>query len=270
MVSLPKDHRIIVMNENLKTNLRPPHEITISEAITYIFTGLKLALSKECRLYIIIPLIVNVLFMSTCSYLLFTNIKALIFSLFEGLPDFLSFVAYVLSYLLGLMIIFVCGYFFSTVATIIASPFYGLLADKVEALINGTHGDDMGVVDLLKDIPRILAREFKKQLFFLPLALICLVISIIPVINVFSPIAWFLLTAWMGALQYTDYAYDNHKISFTLMMNDLKTHTIPTFTIGATVAFLLGIPVLNILIPPAAVCAGTKYYVEMQKVNSLK
>lgn len=70
------------------------------------------------------------------------------FSLFEGLPEFLSFVAYVLSYLLGIMIIFVCGYFFSTVATIIASPFYGLLADKVEALINGTHGDDMGVVDL--------------------------------------------------------------------------------------------------------------------------
>lgn len=104
--------------------------------------------------------------MSTCSYLLFTNIKALIFSLFEGLPDFLSFVAYVLSYLLGLMIIFVCGYFFSTVATIIASPFYGLLADKVEALINGTHGDDMGVVDLLKDIPRILAREFKSSCSF--------------------------------------------------------------------------------------------------------
>ena len=47
MVSLQKEHRIIVMNENLKTNLRPPHEITISEAITYIFTGLKLALSKE-------------------------------------------------------------------------------------------------------------------------------------------------------------------------------------------------------------------------------
>ena len=114
------------MNENLKTNLRTHHEITFSEAITYIFTGLKLALSKECRLYIIIPLIVNVLFMSTCSYLLFTNIKALIFSLFEGLPDFLSFVAYVLSYLLGIMIIFVCGYFFSTGATIIASPFYGL------------------------------------------------------------------------------------------------------------------------------------------------
>ena len=74
----------------------------------------------------------------------------------------------------------------------------------------------------------------------------------------------------MGALQYTDYAYDNHKISFSLMMSDLKNNTIPTFTIGAVIAFLLGIPVLNILIPPAAVCAGTKYYVEMQKNNSLK
>lgn len=104
--------------------------------------------------------------MSTCSYLLFTNIKALIFSLFEGLPDFLSFVAYVLSYLLGFMIIFVCGYFFSTVATIIASPFYGLLADKVEALINGTHGDDMGVVDLLKISPEFLQENLKSSCSF--------------------------------------------------------------------------------------------------------
>lgn len=258
------------MNGNFAQNLREPKEISFSEAISFIFTGLKLALSRECRLYIIIPLIVNLLFMSACSYLLFTNLKELIFSVFEGLPDFLSFVAYILAYILGLMIIFVAGYFFSTVATIIASPFYGLLADKVEALINGTHGDDMGIFDLIKDIPRILKREFKKQLFFLPLALICLVISIIPVINVISPVAWFLLTAWMGALQYTDYAYDNHKISFSLMMSDLKNNTIPTFTIGAVIAFLLGIPVLNILIPPAAVCAGTKYYVEMQKNNSLK
>ena len=258
------------MNENFQTYLSSSKEITFGESVSFIFTGLKLALSKECRLYIIIPLIVNVLFMSSCSYFLFTYLKELIFSLFEGLPDFLSFLAYILAYLLGITIIFVAGYFFSTVATIIASPFYGLLADKVESLINGTHGDDMGIFELIKDIPRILKRELKKQLFFLPLALICLVISFIPVINVISPVLWFLLTAWMGALQYTDYAYDNHKIPFSLMMSDLKNNAIPTFTIGATIAFMIAIPILNILIPPAAVCAGTKYYVEMQKKSSLK
>ena len=123
----------------------------------------------------------------------------------------------------------------------------------------------MGVVDIIKDIPRILLRECKKQMFFLPLAFICLMITIIPFLNFLSPFLWFALTSWMGCLQYVDYAYDNHKITFTMMQKDLRNNMLPTFTIGASIAVCLCVPVLNILIPPAAVCAGTKYFVELQK-----
>ena len=135
--------------------------------------------------------------------------------------------------------------------------------------LNGTASEDMSLMDTIKDVPRIFKREIQKQIFFLPLAFICVILTFIPVINLIAPILWFLLTSWMGCLQYCDYAYDNHKISFALMKKDLKENSLPTFTFGAIVAIALSIPIFNILVPPAAVCAGTCYYLEMQKRYNL-
>lgn len=245
------------------------NEITVVDAFNYLVRGVKLALSKECRLYIIIPVTINLILMSLVGYFLFTNIKDWVFQMVELLPDFLVFLAYILSAILATLIVFVSCYFFSTVATIIASPFYGLLADKIEMKLNGTASEDMGFVGIIKDVPRILKREIQKQVFFMPLAFICVILTLIPVINLIAPVLWFLLTSWMGCLQYCDYAYDNHKISFALMKKDLKANSIPTFTFGAIVAVALSIPIFNILVPPAAVCAGTCYYLEMQKRYNL-
>ncbi|NLK84455.1 MAG: sulfate transporter CysZ [Aeromonadales bacterium] len=248
------------MNDNILKE-----KISLSKALTYLKDGISIALSKECRAYLVVPVIINILILSLFGYGLFSYINKLIFDIFQAVPEFLTFLAYVISGIVMLMIIFVGCYFFSTIATIIASPFYGLLSDKVEMKLNNSHGDDMSIIDIIKDIPRILKRELRKQLFFLPLALICLIISFIPVVNLISPILWFLLTSWMGCLQYCDYAYDNHKVAFNDMHKDLKDNKLPTFIIGATIAIGLSIPILNIIIPPAAVCAGTKYYVEIQK-----
>lgn len=247
-------------DNNLKRN-----GISLSTTFDCLAQGFKLALSRECRAYVIIPVIVNFLLLSLGGYLAYSLINEGIFSLKEYLPDYLMFLLYLLTVIAALMIIFVCCYFFSTIATIIASPFYGLLADKAEMAIKGTSSPDSGLAEIIRDIPRILKREFAKQCFFLPRALLCLIISVIPGVNLISPVPWFLLGSWMGCLQYVDYAYDNHKISFKLMREDLKASTLPTFIIGAVIAICLAIPLLNLIIPPAAVCAGTRYYVELRK-----
>ncbi len=244
-----------------------PVKLGIMDAIKYLNEGIKMALSKECRLYIILPVLFNLILLSALGYYLFINLKEIVFNLFEDIPQFLNFIAYILAGFLSITIIFVSCYIFSTLATIIASPFYGLLADKVEIKLNNTHGDDMSIAQLIKDVPRILFRELRKQMFFLPLALVCLIVTFIPALNLFSPILWFLLTAWMGCLQYCDYAYDNHKIPFASMQADLKKNPLATLSFGTVISLSLSIPVLNILIPPAAVCAGTKYYLEMQKAR---
>ncbi len=244
----------------MDTNLNSGH-ITVSTALTSLAEGFKLAFSKECRPYVLIPILINIILLSLAGWAAFRFITGYIFSWIDALPSFLAFLAYLLSFIAAALIIFLSCYFFSTVATIIASPFYGLLADRAEMAIHGQQSEDSGFAGVIKDIPRCLKRELRKQLWYLPLVLLCVVIMLIPVINVISPVAWFILNSFMGCLQYTDYAYDNHKVPFAQMKGDAMRHAFPSFAFGACIAVLLAVPLVNLFVPPAAVCAGTRYYV---------
>ena len=244
--------------------------ISAGESVNLLTDGLKIALSKECRLYVIVPIIFNFLLLTSVGLYLYFNLTSFVNEATNGLlPDWLSFLAPIveplLACLLAALIIFLSFYFFSTLATLIASPFYGLLADRVEKLLNNTQSEDLGFKGIIKDSPRIIKRELKKQLFFWPRALLCCLISIIPLVNAVSPLCWFLLSAWMSCLQYTDYAYDNHKISFMTMRQDLAANKLATVFLGGFIAIGMMIPIINLLLPPAAVCAGTKYYLMVQK-----
>ncbi len=241
-------------------------EISLLQTAGLLFAGLKLALSKPCRLYVIIPICVNLIIFSVLTWLSVNYLTELITSLTGPLPGFLEAI---ISTILYFTLIVAGCFLFSTVATIIASPFYGLLAEKVELLETGRRPNDDTLFDVIKQTPRIIAREIHKQMFFLPRAFICLIVLCIPVVNVIAPLLWFLLTAWMGCLQYTDYAYDNNKISFKDMRRELNRHRLPSFILGAVITFLLTIPILNLLVPPAAVCAGTKYYLRLQQAYTL-
>ena len=49
------------------------------------------------------------------------------------------------------------------------------------------------------------------------------------------------------------------------MKKDLKQQRLASFAMGAVISLAMTVPILNLVIPPAAVCAGTKYFVEIQK-----
>lgn len=247
----------------------PAPQITLPELINCLKTGLLLAISKECRTYIIIPIIVNIIILSVAGYVLYSYMSAAVYYLFDMFPEFLLFLAYIVIFLLGTTIVFAGFYIFSTVATIIASPFYGLLADKAELILSGKSSDDMSFAEIMKDVPRILAREMRKQMYFLPRLLGCLIISVIPGVNIVSPVLWFLLAAFMGSIQYCDYAYDNHKIPFAVMKQDLSYNLLTNLSFGGIVSVCISIPLLNLIVPPAAVCAGTKIYLEIQKKKGI-
>lgn len=244
-------------------------DIGITDAFSYLGDGLKLALSKECRLFVIIPIFINIAVLSLGGYLMVHWILGMLNGYVAGmLPDWLSgAIMWVLGFILTIVAGFIFCFLFSTIATLIASPFYGLLAEKAEKVIRGVDEvtADEGLAGIVKDIPRILKRELRKWMFYLPRLLLCVIISLIPVVNIISPICWFLLAAWMMSVQYMDYAYDNHKISFDQMRKELWYHRLGSFTIGTSVSLIMTIPIINLIVPPAAVCAGTKFFVESQK-----
>ena len=64
------------------------------------------------------------------------------------------------------------------------------------------------------EVPRALFRELRKVLYYVPMAVGVLILTIVPLFNAFAPLAWFLLGAWMMSLQFVDYPMDNHRLAF--------------------------------------------------------
>ncbi|WP_186731598.1 EI24 domain-containing protein, partial [Vibrio cyclitrophicus] len=85
--------------------------------------------------------------------------------------------------LLALTILATLSYFFSTLANFIAAPFNGLLAEKVEEYLTGQKVNDDGFTAVLKDVPRVLAREWRKLLYILPKAIGLFLLLLIPALG---------------------------------------------------------------------------------------
>lgn len=231
----------------------------------YLLRGLQMLPDPSIRHFVIVPLLINVL--------LFGGAIALVFGQFNGwvdyllhrvLPDWhwLEFLRYLLWPLLALLVLIVVYYGFTIVANIIAAPFNGLLSEKVERKLRGAVVTDEGWKELLALIPRTLAREVAKLVYYLPRVLLLLVLTFIPLVGLVSPILWFLFGAWMMSIQYCDYPMDNNKVSFSQMKEMLKAQRLTSVGFGSLIQLGMMVPLLNLVLMPAAVVGATLYWVE--------
>ena len=156
---------------------------------------------------------------------LFTQLDVWIPTLMSYVPDWLQWLSYLLWPLAVISVLLVFGYFFSTIANWIAAPFNGLLAEQLEARLTGATPPDTGIFGIMKDVPRIMKREWQKFAWYLPRAIVLLILYFIPGIGqTVAPVLWFLFSAWMLAIQYCDYPFDNHKVPFKEMRTALMNH----------------------------------------------
>ncbi|SHF67057.1 sulfate transporter CysZ [Vibrio gazogenes] len=237
----------------------------------YFFFGMKLAVTPGIRRFVILPLLANVLLLGGALYYVFTQMGNWLDHLMSYVPDFLSWLNYIIWPLAVLSILFVTMYFFSAIANIIASPFNGLLAEKVEKLLDGHTINDEGLWSFFKDIPRIFAREWRKLRYTIPKMIGLFILLLIPGIGqTIGPLVWFIFTAWMLAIQYCDYPFDNHKVSFHTMRMQLKGKQGRAYGFGMLVTLFTTIPIINLIVMPAAVCGATAMWVNEFKAETLK
>lgn len=231
--------------------------------IYYFAQGWQLMSLPGIRRFVIIPLLVNVLFMGGAFWWLFSRMGEWIARLMGHVPDWLQWLSYLLWPLAVVSILLVFGYFFSTIANFIAAPFNGLLAEQLEARLTGKALPDSGVMGMVKDIPRIMKREVQKLAYYLPRALVLLLLYLIPGIGqTVAPLLWFAFSAWMLAIQYCDYPFDNHKISFPTMREALRRHKLNNLQFGALISVFTLVPFLNLVVMPVAVCGATALWVD--------
>ncbi|CZF80364.1 Protein CysZ [Grimontia celer] len=235
---------------------------------SYFLRGFSLMFTPGIRRFVIIPLVVNLLLMGTLIGVVLSQLSDWINGWLSYLPEMLNWLSYVLWPLLAIAILVICSYFFSTVANWIAAPFNGLLAEHLEAKLTGKRPPDDGIAGIIKDLPRVFKREWQKLAYYLPKALGLLLLMWIPAIGqTLGPVLWFLFSAWMMGIQYCDYPFDNHRVSFPNMKATLRDNKGSTMSFGALVMFFTMTPILNLFVMPAAVCGATAMWVDKYRGN---
>lgn len=225
----------------------------------YFLLGWKLIFQRRLLPFVLFPILINTLLMIGLIWFFFANIGGLLDAF---LPSWLEWLSFVLIPLIFMMILVGFYFAFTTLANFIAAPFNALLAEKVEQQLTGENLTEMGFAELLKDVPRMLGREWKKMLYSLPRLIALFVLGFVPVLGqTVVPVLAFIFGAWLLAIQYCDYPFDNHKISFARMRNALAEQRIMNFTFGGLVSLFTMLPFINLVIMPVAVCGATAMWV---------
>lgn len=232
--------------------------------IRYFGRGFSLLSNKGLKRFVALPILINALLMTALIYFGGGYLVEKIQWVIDWLPSWLSWLYWLILPVAALTLISITLYFFSAILNLIASPFNGLLSEAVETKVTGAVIPDEAMGQL---IARTLQRELKKLGYFIPRYLGLLVISFIPVINVVSPVLWFIFGAWVLTLQYLDYALDNNGHSFEDLHKALKIQPLTTLGFGFVVALGFMIPVVNLFVMPAAVCGATLYWSEQIKAQ---
>lgn len=228
-----------------------------------VLRGAELLAHRRLRPFVIVPLAINVLIFGALIGWGLHNLSGWVERWMAWVPEWLEFLRWFIWPLVVLAVALVTGYSFTAVALVIASPFNALLAEKTEELVTGRPVAGLeGLGAALMSVPRGIVREFAKILYYIPMALLVLILSVIPPFNAAAPALWFLLGAWMMSLQFVDYPMDNHGRSFRDVRLAVGDRRLSSLGFGGVVAACAGIPIVNFFIVPAAVVGATLLYVE--------
>jgi len=228
-----------------------------------VVRGARMLSHPSLRLFVIIPLLVNITIFGSLIWLGFSYLSQLIAGWMAAIPDWLNFIEWIIWPLIGVTVSLITGYAFTALALIIASPFNALLAEKAEELVTGKPVDSLeGLGPALMALPRGILRELWKLLYYVPMALFVLVLTFIPGLNAVAPVLWFLLGAWMMSIQFVDYPMDNHRLSFADVKETVRARRLSSMGFGGLVALCTGIPIINFFVVPAAVVGATLLWCE--------
>jgi len=182
------------------------------------------------------------------------------------MPTWLEWLLWLLWPLFAIVLAGVAFFSFTVVANLIASPFYGPLAEKVQRQLGlsvaGEEGEG-GIAAIVADI----ASGFRRLAYFALRALPLLLISFIPGLNLVAPFLWLLFGAWSLSFEYMAYPLEAQGIRFQQQRELAWSNRMETFGFGIAILLGLGLPVINILIPPAAVVGATLYLAERGRLK---
>lgn len=224
------------------------------------FQGVRLIFSPGLRRFVAIPLLLNIVIFAALAY-----VAGVYFEDFmdRWLPSqsWLEFLRWILWLLFAVAYALALFYGFTMIANLIAAPFNGILAARIEEKLTGVRPAEADE-SLLKAIGPAIAGELGKILYFASRAIPLLLLFFVPGLNILVSIGWVLFGLWFLAIEYADYPMGNHAVRPKTQRQHLRRKRVKSLAFGAGVTVMMLIPVLQFAAMPAAVAGATRLWVD--------
>lgn len=230
----------------------------------YLISGFKLLSEPSIRPFAIVPLVINVVLIIGLFVGGSMGMSNLLDSWLAGLPAWLEWLKTLLWLILAIGLLLLLCFSFTLLANLIAAPFNGWLAARVEAHLTGVEPESG--LSMMQEAAQSIRGELGKLWFFLSraalLGILSLILFWIPIVNAVLPVLWFGFGAYMLALEYMDHPMANHGLAFKDKRQLLAEHRTLSLSFGATATLLTALPLVNLIIMPVAVAGATQAWVE--------
>jgi len=235
----------------------------------YFIKGLSLINKPGVKRHVVVPLTINIVLFSVGLYYLFTEYTALVDYLTPDTPEWMpDFLAPVIDWFVGLLwvlfaavALIIIFFTFTIIANIVGAPFNSYLSAAVERHLTGKNPQELET-SIVKQTFASIGGELRKLLYLLMWAVLLLIISFIPLVNVLSPFLWLAFGAWMLAIEYTDYPLGNRGLTFPSIRATLREKRLLAMGFGGAATLATMIPILNFLVMPVAVAGATAMAIE--------
>ena len=234
-------------------------------AFLYPLSSITWLAKRELRSAVLVPLLINMVLFFAIAWL-----GSHYFEVFlnQWLPADTGW-AWMrpLLWLLAVMMFSVMGFFsFTIVGNLIASPFNAILAARTELLITGKSSERLSQPFAVVAKEAISSELFKLRYLvvrLIPLLILTLITSWIPMINLFVSSLWLIFGAWFLAIEYIDYPMANNQLNAKEQLTKLKAKRIRSLSFGAGTSLLMMF--LGPLAMPSATIGATRYWVNQLK-----
>ena len=239
----------------------------IMQGASCLGRGVRLIRHPDVRLYVIMPLLINVTFFGALIWFGYTQFSPLVELLMSYIPGFLDFLRWIVWLFITMLTAIIVFFTFTPIANIVAAPFNALLSEKIEKLLTGKAvSSDISFLTMVKNS---LLSQLGKLFYIALWSLALLLVSLIPLVNFAAPFLWVLFGSWLLSLEYLDYPMGNHDLSFSRQKQLLSGRRGLALGFGGSVMVLTSIPLINFIVMPVAVAGATLLYVEQLEETAL-
>ncbi len=239
-----------------------PAQPPVLTGSSYLRAGWHAMWQPGLRRYVVIPALLNTLLLISLIGWAGHGFNTLLEQLLGTLPDWLGFLQWLLWPLFAILLLLVLFFTFSILANLIGSPFYAVLAEKLAQQRRGEAPQPGHWQSWLWLIPHSIGRELAKLAYYLPRLVGLLLLSLLPVVNLVVTPLLLVFGVWVMAVQYLDYQADNDGISLNEQLDWMRQRRTLMMSFGLPVYLGSLIPLINVMIMPAAVAGSTLLWVE--------